>query len=75
MRTIKTRCLELLEEGPATTADIAIEVYGDDSARSLHSIASHLWQIRRDGVPVREAGRVDGPCGQRRMKLWEIGQP
>jgi len=71
--TIRRRCIEVLEEGPATTREIALEVLGDESARSLNRVASHIRKLRRHGAPLKRAGQLPGRGGHP-LNLWAIDE-
>ena len=71
--TYKQRCIALLEASPATSEDVARELYGTTDAHARARAAGLLWQVRADGVPLRQARRIDnGRRYGQPLKLWEI---
>ena len=69
--TIRSNIMAMLLNAPATTRDVSLELWGDDSVESLKRAGWHITAMRRDGIPVKQVGEVEG-LGNRKLKLWSV---
>ena len=69
--TARAAIMGVLMEAPATTRDIALELWGDDSPYAMRKVSWHISAMRQAGIPVVQRGEVESQ-GNRRLKLWEV---